>query len=566
MGALLLGWMVALLSAQLARAAGPEDIGINQIGYRPADEKDFRVARAVAGFKILNAQDAVVLEGKLSGPRHDQFAGCDVWTGDFTALRQPGTYVIQLSDGTRSWPVKIGDEAYVPLLQTALHGLYLSRCGYAVRDEVVGHPPCHLRDGAIMVIDDQRVPDGRDASGAWHNGADYNRSTMSAAQAVSRMLWPAEMFPGAFDKVASRLQPEERNGNWPDLLTEARWGLEWLFKMQAPDGGVSTGMGDKLGILVMPHEDPTVRFIGAVYSSHTAKVGAVLARAARVFQAHDPKFARSCLDRARLCWSWLQAHPQIVAPKTIGSYLKRADEPDRLWLAVELFRTTGERGFHDDFLKRFAQLQTPYRAAPVNTQTIRDYNLHEALISYCFIKQGADKSVQDRIRSGLSAECDRLTAITQAEGYGSVLTAENWKHRHTCGNALQMGWELAMAFELTGRAPYREAALRQLHFVLGANPLGKVFVTGAGSNPVRNPHYGPFFNHSKLSAPPGLLVKGPTHDRQFIGKIYRGRTPPPPQKAHVDMSGAHWCNEPDIEVQGHLIGLAAYFHASAQKK
>ncbi|MFA6560402.1 MAG: glycoside hydrolase family 9 protein [Verrucomicrobiia bacterium] len=549
-----------------AHAAGSEDIAINQVGYRIADAKDFRVARAIAGFQILNERNAVALEGKLTGPVHDQFAGCDVWKGDFTALRQPGTYIIQLPDGTRSWPFKIGDGVYVPLLQTALHGLYLSRCGYAVKNEVVGHPPCHLRDGAIMVIGDKRAPDGREATGAWHNGADYNRSTMSAAQAVSRMLWPDELFPGAFDKVPSRLQPEERNGNWPDLLTEARWGLEWLFKMQASDGGVSTGMGDKLGILVMPHEDPTVRFIGAVYSSHTAKVGAVLAKAARVFQARDPKFARSCLDRARLCWSWLQAHPQIVAPKTIGSYLKRVDEPDRLWLAVELFRTTGERVYHDDFLKRFAQLQSPYPAAPVNTQTIRDYNLHEALISYCFIKQGANQGIQDRILSGLRAECDRLVAITQAEGYGSALTAENWKHRHTCGNALQMGWELAMAFELTGRAPYREAALRQLHFVLGANPLGKVFVTGVGSNPVRNPHYGPFFSHKDSPAPPGLLVKGPTHDRQFIAKTYPDRAPPPPQKAYDDRAGAHWCNEPDIEVQGHLIGLAAYFHASTQGK
>jgi hypothetical protein len=44
-------------------------------------------------------------------------------------------------------------------------------------------------------------------------------------------------------------------------------------------------------------------------------------------------------------------------------------------------------------------------------------------------------------------------------------------------------------------------------------------------------------------------------------KIFPG-VPPPPALAYVDENRAHWCNEPDIEVQGHLIGLAAYFHAT----
>jgi endoglucanase len=552
-----------LLPALDAAESRKTDIAINQVGYRIKDEKDFRLARPVAGFQILDSKNTVVFEGKMTGPRFDQYAGCDVWKGVFTEVKKPGTYVIQLLDGTRSWPFKVGDDVYTPLLQTALRGLYMSRCGYAVRDDAFGHPPCHLLDGAFMVVGDKQIPDGREATGGWHNGADYQRSTMSSAQAVSRLLWPVELFPGAFDNVPSRLKPEERHGNWPDLLTEARWGLDWLFKMQGPDGGVCNGMGFKLGIKAMPHEDPTVRFIGAMHSSNTAKTGAVFAKAARVFKTLDPKFAQSCLDRARLSWNWLQAHPQIVAPKTVASYVKREDETDRLWLAVELFRATGERVFHDDFLKRFEQLPGPYPVAPINTQTIRIYNLHEALISYCFIKQNADKNVQAKILASLRADCDRLVAISQAEGYGSVLTAENWKHRHTSGNALQMAWELAMAFELTGGARYRETALRQLHFVLGANPLGKVLATGIGSNPVRNPHYGPFFTRTQHPAPPGLLVKGPTHDAQFIEKIYQGRIPPPPEKAYVDAVNAHWCNEPDIEVQGHLIGLAAYFHATA---
>jgi endoglucanase len=97
-----------------------------------------------------------------------------------------------------------------------------------------------------------------------------------------------------------------------------------------------------------------------------------------------------------------------------------------------------------------------------------------------------------------------------------------------------------------------------LHFILGRNPLGKVFVTGIGSNPVRNPHYRPYV--IRRQSPPGLLVKGPTLDPVFIEKGIRPRynSPPPAMKSYVDVTSTHWCNEPDIEVQGHLIGLLAW--------
>ncbi len=539
----------------------PLDIAVNQLGYRIDDKKDFLIGRFVEGFQILNEQNEVVFNGRLSGPVHDDYAACNVWKGDFTDVKKPGKYIVKLTDGTHSYPFQVDDGIYTKLMQTALRGLYVSRCGYSVIDNAVGHPPCHMHDGEFMILNGEQIPDGRDATGGWHDGGDYYRSTMSAAQVVCRLLWPEELFPHTFDKIPSLLMPEEQYDNWPDLLTEARWGLEWLFKMQSSDGGVSIGIAPypaQMPPMIPPQNDPMVQFIGAVHSSNTAKVGAVFAKAARILKSYNPQFAQNCLDHARLCWEYLQSHPQPVAPKTCATYVKIQDQDDRLWLAVELYRTTGEKTFHDDFLARFGQMDSSYPHAPVSTQTIRNYNLHEALISYCFIKEGGDKTIQGKIIAGLRADCERMVAISSAEGYGSVLSTENWKQRHTIGNALQMAWELAMASELTGQQSFREVALRQLDFILGANPLGKVFITGIGSNPVRNPHYRP--TSIKNQTPPGLLVKGPTHDPEFLLKIYKGSSPPP-EKSYEDIVALHWCNEPDIEVQAHLIEMAAYFSA-----
>ena len=151
---------------------------------------------------------------------------------------------------------------------------------------------------------------------------------------------------------------------------------------------------------------------------------------------------------------------------------------------------------------------------------------------------------------------------TKKPGTDNVLEEANWNQRHTLGNSLQIAWELAMASEVLHEAGYRQVALDQLHFVLGRNPLGKVFVTGLGSNPVCNPHYRPF--SIRQQAPPGLLVKGPTLDPQFLEKtiLPRFKTPLPPMKSYVDQVATHWCNEPDIEVQGHLIGMLAWADAS----
>ena len=207
-------------------------------------------------------------------------------------------------------------------------------------------------------------------------------------------------------------------------------------------------------------------------------------------------------------------------------------------------------------------MKSTYPAAPVSTQTIRRYNLHEALISYCFLGSKADPIIRQKILDGLKTDCDRLTHAADSRGYGNVLEEVNWKERHTIGNSLQMAWELAMASELLGRPDYRQVALNQLHFALGRNPLGKVFVTGLGSNPVCNPHYRA--RGDGQQAPPGLLIKGPTLDEDFLSKVIpsRFKAPLPPMKSYVDEAVTHWCNEPDIEVQGHLIGMLAWADAS----
>lgn len=72
------------------------------------DPKDFLLARNIPGFRIFDERHEFVLKRRLTGPVPDPHAGEEVWRGNFSALKQAGIYVIELDDGTRSSPLRIG--------------------------------------------------------------------------------------------------------------------------------------------------------------------------------------------------------------------------------------------------------------------------------------------------------------------------------------------------------------------------------------------------------------------------------------------------------------------------
>jgi hypothetical protein len=110
------------------------------------------------------------------------------WTAALLMVVPSFDLPLVLADGTASWPFAIFEDVFRDAVGAAVQGLYSSRCGYAVRTPAVAHPPCHVADGKFVLRNGQKLPDSRDVSGAWHNGGDYRRSTLSAAQAVIRTL------------------------------------------------------------------------------------------------------------------------------------------------------------------------------------------------------------------------------------------------------------------------------------------------------------------------------------------------------------------------------------------
>ncbi|WP_430906031.1 phytase [Maribacter sp. 2-571] len=545
-----------------------DKIHVNQVGYETLHPKDFRTNFSAASFQLLDTDNNVVFTGNMSDSKYDKYANENVFKGDFSDFTTPGRYRVKVNEQT-SPAFVIGDRVYQELFRTSLRGIYSSRCSYAVQHEVVGHPKCHLHAGKQRYVDGNYIADNRNVEGGWHNGGDYRRSTMSHAQAVNRMLEIAELFPREFDEIPSSLASNERISGMPDLLIEAKWGLDWMIKMMNDDGGVSIGLGpvqDSHPSRVPPQNDDTEYLIGDVYSTNTGKVGAVLARANRVFKDYDTPFANRCQQKAIAAWNFLNANGRTGSADTVEAY--RFDftyQEDFLWLSMELYINTGEQKYHDKFVaiyNSYSKLNYPFPEENPNTHSMRIENLLQVLQRYCLIENRAvNATIKNDIINAMKAQLGSYMAQNTSDGYGNILPEKYWEHRHTIGNMLHKAWTLMGAYQITGDIKYKNVALDQFHILLGRNALGKVFITGVGSSPVTTPHFRPFSISD--AAPSGLPVKGPSHDRSYLNSNYNDNVPPP-AKAYIDAYNKHWVNEPDIEVMGYLIAFSGYFLQDTQ--
>jgi len=204
-------------------------IRINQIGYRPSDPKFAvlvsRLEVSPEEFQVvdfLTGEPVYISKGIRAFGKYGPFI--TTFRLDFTPVQEQGKFFIRWGD-TKSPVFRIGEQVYDGAADFLLKYMRQQRCGYNpfLRDS------CHTHDGFTVY---GPMPDGThiDAAGGWHDAADYLQYATTSANATFNLLLAWRDYPGAFQDrfLASGLPgPNEV----PDVLDEARWGLEWLQKM-----------------------------------------------------------------------------------------------------------------------------------------------------------------------------------------------------------------------------------------------------------------------------------------------------------------------------------------------
>jgi len=563
----------ALLSTQ-APGSPQDNIAFNQVGYLPKQEKvasvllqdgtdsSFQIVPSVLPGGSSGQDTQPVFRGTLTAPMLDHASGDRVARADFSQLATPGRYRI-VAQGKQSALFTISKNAYADALRISMRAFYGQRCGCAV--DLGGgysHPACHT-SGAYHPTSGRKgtVPN----HGGWHDAGDYGRYVVNSGISTGTLLWAWEMYPQALRNLS--LNIPESGGKLPDYLAEIRWNVEWMLSMQDEDGGAwHKQTSERFCPFIMPQQDELTSYIigtgSAPYKSTcaTADLASVAAIAARCYSDYDSAFAQRCLMAAKRAWSWAVANPDVPFsnPKSVltGTYDDKYCNDEILWASAELWRTTGDKQYEEAELRGVDALPPETAIWSPAWPSVAPM----AYWTYALAERGGSEKLKARIHKKTAAAAQSLITRQLSNGYGNTLAAEDyiWGSNSIAANQSLL---LLIANHLQPEPRLFEAALGNLHYLLGRNCFGVSWVTQVGSNPFQHPHHRPS-GADTIAAPwPGLMSGGP--NAKPGDPVARTLPKLPPMRMWLDDQGAYSLNEVAINWNAPLVFLLAAAHASA---
>jgi endoglucanase len=499
--------VISLLAASQAAQDQPK-IRLNTIGYLPGKDKKASIAAPCSQFAVLRVADgSKAFEGTVTGPVLNNDTQEQLYTADFSALRETGEFVLDVPGVGRSAPFRVAGDIYHQPFYTVVRGMYLWRCGAAVwgthNGKTFAHAACHTNDAWLDSVGGGHTK--KDGTKGWHDAGDYNKYVVNAGVTVGSMFRAWEDFGPHIRKI--RLDIPESGGALPDFLTEIKWELDWLLTMQAPDGSVYHKLTTRnFGGFILPELETADRFFTPWGSAATADFVAMMAMAARHFRPYDPAFADRCLDAAKKSYDFLKARLEDHRPDqtgfTTGGY-DSSDSDDRLWAAAELWEATGDTGSLRDF---------ETRARAVQGRVDRDFDWNNVknlgLLAYLFSpREGRDQTLVALVRNSLLSVADGIVQTRTSHGYARPLGSSYYWGCN--GSVARQTLVLYAAHRLSPKPEYLDAALDGLHHLFGRNAYGRSFVTGLGFRPPLHPHDRRSGGDRVDDPWPGYLVGGP---------------------------------------------------------
>jgi len=535
---------------QTAAPVSPFSIFVDQAGYYTDGVKKALIPFSCDSFEVLDLCGHVRYSARTVPAGLDKTSGDEVWIADFTPLKDDGRFCIR-ANGKTSALFNIGGHVYDDVLTKTSKAFYYLRCGCGLEEKYASvwhHGKCHTEPAVLY--DDRSV--SLDVTGGWHDAGDYGRYVTAGACAVGHLLYAYKLFPEVFKHLQLNIPPSQT----PDILSEVRYELEWILKMQSRDGGVYHKATTMMHApFVMPEDDREQMFVFPVSSMASADFVAVCALASTIYSEYDPAFADKLLLAARKSAVWLDDNPQFIGfsnPEgcNTGGYGERDDYSNRFWAYCELYSATGEDIYHDKLMNA-SQKDFP----------LTEFGYSEVgglgALAYLLCAHDRDSSLVDRINGAFAWRLDSLKKTADNCGYGVAMG----DHDYYWGSNMGLMTK-AMAFVIGdlvyGDTSCFEYAASHLHYLLGANALGICYVTGVGEFRCNNPHLRPTIADGIRESIPGMVAGGPNRNLSdpIAQNLLRAGTPP--MKCYVDNAMSYSLNEITIYWNSPAVFVLAY--------
>ncbi len=462
------------------------------MGYLPSDTK---VAVAFSNddisavnFALIDAATGETVFGPRSmGPDSGSYcAFSHTYRPDFSAFTGCGSFKISLADGSaESSYFTISPDVYRGTQEEILSYLRSQRCG----DNPFLSAVCHTHPESATDGDAWKVDTGGfiDLSGGWHDAADYIKFLLTVSDVLDLTLFTYRENRGKFaDNYLSDGTPGS-NGI-PDILDEAKYGLDWVLKLKSVPGKLYYQVGgeaDHYSGWRLPQDDntdygyagyrPAYQGIGANIAGRSA---AAFAMAYLIWKNDlgDDAYAAACWSAATELYSL--AWSNLTARDTDPSWFY--DETffyDDLELAgVEMYKASGEFNYLTEAIYCSSLAGSSWGWFDWgNIHSLAHYELYPH----------ADYATQSQLQTYLQQDLDSNLSRALSNPF-RVSTTYGW------GSAAVMTGTVVMCDFYKKLFP-GETAYDALHdevrdYILGRNQWGVSWVTGLGDNYTRDPH------------------------------------------------------------------------------
>lgn len=516
---------------------------LNSVGYFPEQAKIASVDVDIEAFSVVDAEnDFVCFVGKTSEPVFQEDVQKTVRFADFSSITTPGKYYLKANGGKLSATFAIGKTIYNQPYVTTMRAFYLWRCGTAVSGEYNGNlffsGACHMEDGWLDSIGYANTQ--KDGTGGWHDAGDHGKYVVNAGITLGMMFMAWEQFSDKLNKFDLGL-PETAPG-FPEYLKELKWETDWLLKMTYPDG--SGRVSHKLTRthfegFVMPADDKEKRYFTEWSSAATADFVAMMAMASRIFKPYDEGYAQKCLDAAMLSYRFLKENP-ADRPFPRGGFhtggYQSPDKDDRLWAAVEMWETTGDKAFLSDFESCLDTMKT-------KIDEDWDWGNVRNLATFRYIlseREGKNPALLSEAKKQLIEVADAILHKAQTDIFARPLGSTYYWGCN--GTVARQVLNLQIANKIKPNIGYTNASLDALSNIFGRNHYGRSFVTGIGHQPPMYPHDRRSGADSVIDPWPGYIVGGGTKSIDW-----------------VDVEASYSTNEVAINWQAALVYALACF-------
>lgn len=232
--------LLLVITAFISLPVLADVIRINQLGYPPHGSKVAvwcsKEQDTLKYFELVDATSGDVMF-KSKAMRAAGAYGPFRQTSrlDFSSFHTPGQYYLR-AGSTTSPTFSISDTVYKGTADFCLRYMRQQRSGFNpfLRDS------CHTHDGFPVYGPDTTFVR---VSGGWHDASDYLQYVTTSANATWHLLAAARDFPKVFsDSLQANGLPG--SNQLPDVLDEAKWGLDWLIKMNPGDDRMYNQVGD----------------------------------------------------------------------------------------------------------------------------------------------------------------------------------------------------------------------------------------------------------------------------------------------------------------------------------